>query len=52
MNKRKNMRITLPAALVDDFHEAKAKAERDTAMTLSDTQFATRLISQAVKRDK
>lgn len=50
MNQRKQMRITIPASMVGRFDSAKAKAENEAMMKLSDTQFATRVITWALDR--
>jgi len=47
-SNRKQMRITLPATAVDAFNKAKKRAEDAAGITLTDTQFASRLIEKAV----
>jgi len=47
-NNRKQMRVTLPASAVESFYKAKKKAEEAAGITLTDTQFASRLIEKAV----
>ena len=47
-NNRKQMRVTLPASAVESFYKAKKKAEDVAGITLTDTQFASRLIEKAV----
>jgi len=47
-NNRKQMRVTLPASAVESFYKAKKKAEDAAGITLTDTQFASRLIEKAV----
>jgi hypothetical protein len=47
-NNRKQMRVTLPASAVESFYKAKKKAEDAAGITLTDTQFASRLVEKAV----
>jgi len=47
-NHRKQMRITLPATAVESFNKAKRRAEDAAGITLTDTQFASRLLEKAV----
>ena len=49
MSNRKYLRIAIPADLVPLFDDAKQKAESETGITLSDAQFATRIIAWVVK---
>jgi len=49
MSKRKYLRIAIPADLVAHFDDAKQKAESQNGLTLSDAQFATRIITWVVK---
>jgi len=46
--QRKTIKVTLPADVVDDFDRAKARAEKEIMMTLSDAQFASRVVANAV----
>jgi Fe-S cluster assembly scaffold protein SufB len=48
-NKRKTIKITIPSDLVESFDEAKEKAEKAGMMALSDSQYASRLVSHSVK---
>jgi len=50
MSQRKQMRVTIPAEVAADFNKAKKEAEDKTMMALSDTQFATRLIVWALRK--
>ena len=50
-NQRKQMRVTIPAEMAGKFDEAKRSAEDQAMMALSDTQFATRLIVWALRKD-
>jgi len=47
-NHRKQMRVTLPATALEAFNKAKRRAEDAAGITLTDTQFASRLIEKAV----
>jgi hypothetical protein len=47
-NNRKQMRVTLPASAVESFYKAKKRAEDAAGITLTDTQFASRLVEKAV----
>ena len=49
---RKTIKITLPADKVAAFDAAKKRAENAAMITLSDTQYASRLISWAVDRQQ
>ena len=49
-NNRKQMRVTLPVTAVEAFNKAKKRAEDAAGITLTDTQFASRLIEKAVTR--
>src|SRR5690606_1301037 len=50
MTKRKDIRVTIPAKHVEDFGEAKTRAETLWGFKLSDAQYASRLLSWAVGR--
>jgi len=47
-DKRKTIRVAIPADKVDAFEKAKAKAEQEVMIKLSDTQYASRLIQWAI----
>jgi len=49
MNARKQMRVTIPADQVAAFNRAKEKAEKAAMITLTDPQYAGRLIQFAIK---
>jgi hypothetical protein len=48
MTDRKNIKVTIPAEMVEDFYKAKEKAEASAMLKLSETQYATRLIQWAI----
>ena len=48
MSNRKQMRVTLPASAFDSFTKAKKRAEDIAGITLTDTQFASRLLEKAI----
>ena len=48
-DKRKTIRVTIPAEQVEAFEQAKAKAENAAMIRLTDTQYASRLIQWALK---
>lgn len=50
-DKRKTIRITIPAESVALFENAKAKAEEAAMIKLTDTQYASRLIVKALSSD-
>lgn len=50
--KRKTIKVTLPAASVPLFEEAKERAEQLAMIKLSDTQYASRLIQWAIERQE
>lgn len=56
MNSRKNIKVTIPADMVEEFYKAKEKAEAAAMLNLSETQYASKLIqwaiTQASKPDK
>ena len=47
-SNRKQMRVTLPATAFEAFNKAKKRAEDIAGITLTDTQFASRLIEKAI----
>ena len=49
-NNRKQMRVTLPASAVEAFNKAKKRAEDIAGITLTDTQFASRLIEKVITK--
>jgi hypothetical protein len=49
MSNRKQMRVTIPADQVAAFKRAKERAEKEAMITLTDTQYASRLIQWAIK---
>jgi len=49
-NTRKQMRVTLPATAVEAFNKAKKRAEDAAGITLTDTQFASRLIEKVITK--
>jgi len=49
-NKRKQVRVTIPAKYLDAFSSAKKNAENDAGIILSDAQFASRLLILAIAR--
>jgi hypothetical protein len=49
MSNRKQMRVTIPADQVAAFKRAKERAELNAMITLTDTQFASRIIKLAIK---
>lgn len=49
-NKRLHMRVALPAEHLEAFANAKLSAEGVVGVTLSDSQFAVRLIIWALAR--
>lgn len=51
-DKRKTIKITLPADAVPAFSEAKARAEQVAMIKLSDTQYASRLIQWAIEQQR
>jgi len=52
MEKRKTIKITLPADKVDSFEKAKSRAEQLAMIKLSDTQYASRLIQWALSQQQ
>jgi len=50
MTGRKQMRVTLPASAFAAFTKEKKRAEEIAGITLTDTQFASRLIEKAVTK--
>lgn len=51
-DNRKTIRATIPAELVDTFDSAKKKAEEAAMISLTDTQYASRLIQYSLSRDE
>lgn len=49
-DKRKTIKVTLPADALPAFTEAKARAEQVAMIKLSDTQYASRLIQWALEQ--
>lgn len=49
---RKTIKITLPADKVAAFESAKKRAEDAAMITLTDTQYASRLIQWALSQGK
>ena len=49
-DNRKHLRIVIPADKVEAFNEAKKRAEDAAMITLTDTQFASRLIQKALEK--
>ena len=47
-NDRKQLRIVIPASMVEQFDRAKADAEQRVMMKMSDTQYASRLVQWAL----
>ena len=47
-NDRKQLRIVIPAPMVEQFDRAKADAEQRVMMKMSDTQYASRLVQWAL----
>lgn len=45
---RKTVKVTIPADKVADFAEAKKRAEDFTMISMTDTQYASRLIQWAI----
>lgn len=45
---RKQIRVTIPASKVKAFNDAKQHAENAAMISLSDTQFASRLLEKAI----
>lgn len=50
-DKRKHIKVTIPADMVDKFDEAKRQAEESAMMKMTDTQYASRVIQWAILRD-
>ena len=48
IENRKQLRIVIPASMVDQFDRAKADAEQRVMMKMSDTQYASRLVQWAL----
>ena len=51
-DNRKHIRVTIPADLLERFAQAKARAEDAAMVKMSDTQYASRLISWAIEQSK
>lgn len=51
-NKRLHMRVAVPADIVDDYRQAKARAEVVAGVVFSDSKFAVSLIKWAILRGK
>ena len=49
-NKRKQLRVTIPARFIEAFNSAKKNAENDAGIILSDAQFASRLLILDIAR--
>lgn len=49
-DKRKYIRVVIPADLHQAFNTAKQAAENEVMVTLSDTQYASRLIQWALSQ--
>jgi len=49
---RKTIRVTIPADKVAAFNEAKAAAEDAAMVKMSDTQYASRLLSWALEHSR
>ena len=49
-SNRKQMRVTLPATAVEAFNKAQKRAEDAAGITLTDTQFASRLIEKVITK--
>lgn len=49
-DNRKTIKVTIPSDKVKLFAESKAKAEQFAMITLSDTQYASRLIQWALEQ--
>jgi hypothetical protein len=49
-NKRKQVRVTIPARFIEPFNLAKKNAENEVGIILSDAQFASRLLIIAIAR--
>jgi len=49
-DKRKHMKIVIPASMVEQFDRAKADAEQRVMMKMSDTQYASRLVQWALEQ--
>ena len=49
-DKRKHMKIVIPASMVEQFDRAKADAEQQVMMKMSDTQYASRLVQWALEQ--
>lgn len=47
-DKRKHIKIVIPASMVEQFDRAKADAENRVMMKMSDTQYASRLVQWAL----
>lgn len=45
----KDIRHTLPDDVAEQFERQKRKAEQEIGMTLRDNEFATRVLTQAIK---
>jgi hypothetical protein len=48
MSDRKHVRVVIPSDKVEAFKIAKAKAEDLAMITLTDSQFASRLVQKAI----
>lgn len=48
-DNRKHLRIAIPADKVEAFKAAKKKAEEAAMISLTDTQFASRIIQKALE---
>ena len=47
-DKRKHIKIVIPASMVEQFDRAKSDAEQQVMMKMSDTQYASRLVQWAL----
>jgi len=49
-DNRKQIRVTIPADKVEAFAAAKKRAEDAAMISLTDTQFASRLVQKAIEK--
>lgn len=50
MSKRKQIRVTIPEGISEQFDTAKAASENEAMMAMTDTQYATRLLVWAISQ--
>lgn len=47
-DKRKTIKVTIPADMVEAFNKCKSTAEQKAMIKLTDTQYASRLVQWAI----